>query len=102
MARSSARISLGAKRCTFGSGRLDELIGKELRGGKQVAQIVIDLRHREPERREPALLMQHRGEVALHGGELALGGADFVGAAGRRDDARRIFRVGAERHHVAR
>ena len=25
-----------------------------------------------------ALLLQHRGEVALHGGELALGGADLV------------------------
>ena len=44
--------------------------------------------------------MQHRGELALHGGELLLGGADLVAAARFGDDARRIFRIGAERDHV--
>ena len=45
--------------------------------------------------------MQHRRQLALHGGELALGDADLVGARRRRDDAVGIFRIGAERHHVA-
>ena len=45
--------------------------------------------------------MQHRRQLALHGGELALGDADFVGARRRRNDAVGIFRIGAERHHVA-
>ena len=61
---------------------------------------MIDLRHREPERRQPGLLLQHRGEVALHAGELALGDADLVAAPAGGDDARRVFRIGAERHHV--
>ena len=61
-------------------GNFGEPVGEQLRRGQQIAQIVIDLGHREPERREPALLMQHRGELDLHGGKLALGGADLVGA----------------------
>ena len=56
-------------------------LGEQLRGGEQVAQVVVDLGDREPERGEMALLLQHRGEIALHGGELALGGADLVAAA---------------------
>ena len=47
-----------------------------------------------------ALLLQHRGEVALHRAELALRDADLVAALGRHDDARGIFRRLAERHHV--
>ena len=94
-------MSLGAKRCTFGSGRVDQAIREELRRAEQVAQIVVDLGHREPKRGQPALLLQRRGELGLHGGELALGGADLVDAAGRHDDAVGIFRVGAERGHIA-
>ena len=101
MARSSVRISLGAKRCTLGSGRGRKLVGEKLRRGQQVAQIVIDLGDREAERGEPALLMQHGGELALHGGELFFRPPDFVAASRFADDARRIFRVGAERDHVA-
>ena len=101
MARSSACISLGAKRCTPGSGRFARRSENKLRRGQQVAQIMIDLGHREAERGEPVLLMQHRGELGLHGRELALGDADLVGAAGRHDDAVGVFRIGAERHHVA-
>ena len=33
-------------------------------------------------------------------GELALGGADFVGAARGDQHAAGIFRIGAKRHHV--
>ena len=64
-----------------GIGNLGQPVGKQLRRGQQVAQIVIDLGHRKAERGEPALLVQHRGELGLHGRELALGGADLVGAA---------------------
>ena len=81
MARSSARISFGAKRCTFGIGQLDKLVGEQLRRGEQIAQVVIDLGHRQAERRQPVLLLQHRGELALHGGKLPLGRADLVAAA---------------------
>ena len=49
-----------------------------MRRRQQIAQVVIDLRYREPERRQPVLLMQHRGEFALHGGEFFFGGADFI------------------------
>ena len=61
-----------------GIGDFGEPVGEQLRRGEQIAQIVIDLRHREPEAGEPVLLMQHRGELDLHGRELALGGADLV------------------------
>ncbi len=71
-----------------------------MRGRQQVAQIVVDLGHREPKRREAGLLLQQCAEVALHVRELALGGADLVRPARRDDDARRILRLGAERHHV--
>ena len=81
-------------------GDLRQPLGEQLRRGQQVAQVVVDLRHRKAERGEMALLLQHRGEVALHGGELALGRADLVAAVRRRNDARGILRVGAERHHV--
>ena len=43
-----------------------------------------------------AFLLKHRGEVALHAGELVLGQADLVLAAGHRDDASRILRIVAE------
>ena len=84
MARSSARISFGAKRCTRGSGRLVSPSENNCAEVEQIAQIVVDLRHREPERREMALLLQHRGEIALHAGELALGQAHLVLAAATR------------------
>jgi len=46
------------------------------------------------------LLLQRGREIELHGSELALGGADLVVALGGRHDARGIFRIGAERHHI--
>ena len=73
-----------------------------MRGRKQIAQVVVDLRHGEAERREAGLLLQQRPELALHVAELALGGADLVLPAGGDDDARGIFRVVAEARHVRR
>ena len=61
---------------------------------------MVDLGNREPERGEMVLLLQQGCEIELHGGELALGGADLVHAVRRRHDARGILRIGAERHHV--
>ena len=58
---------------------------------------MVDLGHREPKRREPGLLLQHRGDVALHGRQLTLGGADLVAAPGRHDDAGGVFRLRAKR-----
>ena len=80
--------------------RAREPVGEQLRGREQVAQVVVDLRHREAQRREPGLLLQQCSELALHIGKLALGGADLVLPAGGGDDARGIFRIGAEPHHV--
>ena len=91
---------LGCEALHMRIGDLRQPLGEQLRRGQQVAQVVVDLRHRQPERGEMVLLLQHRGDVELHGGQLALGGADLVEAVRRRDNARGIFRVGAERHHV--
>ncbi len=71
-----------------------------MRRSEQVAQVVIDFRHRKPEPGEPVFLMQHRGELGLHGGEFALGSADLVKPARRRNHAIAVFRVSAERNHV--
>ena len=80
MARSSARIELGRKALHIGIGQGEQAVGNELRRAEQVAQIVVDFRHREAERRKPALLLEHRGEFGLHGRQLALGDADLVGS----------------------
>ena len=63
---------------------------------------MVDLGDREPEGCEPALLMQHRHQVALHVGQFALGDADLVAALAGRDDARRAFRVFVEVDEVCR
>ena len=77
-------------------GHAGELVRQQLRGRQQIAQIVVDLGDREAERGEPALLMQHRHQVALHVGQFALGDADLVAALARHDDPRRAFRVFVE------
>src|SRR4029079_18101249 len=43
--------------------------------------------YRETERGEPGFLRQRLDELMLHGGELALGGADLVAAPRRVDNA---------------
>src|SRR4029079_12993136 len=58
----------------------DETVGEKLRARQHVAQIVADLAYRETERGEPGFLRQRLDELMLHGGELALGGADLVAA----------------------
>jgi len=83
-----------------GIGNLCEPVGEQLRRGQQVAQVVIDLGNGEAEAGEPALLMQHGGELALHGGELALGDADLVRTRRRHDGAFVVLRIGAECDHV--
>ena len=77
-------------------GHAGKLIRQQLRGGEQVAQIVIDLRNCETERGEPALLMQHGHEIALHVCELALSNTDLVGARARHDDARNALGIFVE------
>ena len=77
-------------------GHAGELIRQQLRGRQQVAQIVVDLRDRKAERGEPALLMQHRHQVALHVGQFALGDADLVAALAGHDDPRRAFGIFVE------
>ena len=81
-------------------GHAGELVGQQLRGGEQVAQIVVDLGDGKAERGEPALLMQHGNEVALHVGQFALGDADLVAALARHDDARRTLRVFVEADQI--
>ncbi len=61
---------------------------------------MVDLGDGKPEGCEPALLMQHRDEVALHVTQFALGHADLVGALARHDDTRGIFRVFVEADEV--
>ena len=77
-------------------GHAGELVRQQLRRRQQIAQIVVDLGDREAERGEPALLMQHRHQVALHVGQFALGDADLVAALARHDDPRRAFGVFVE------
>ncbi len=74
-------------------GHAGELVRQQLRGRQQVAQIVVDLRDRKAKRGEPALLMQHRHQIALHVGQFALGDADLVAALARHDDPRRAFGI---------
>ncbi len=54
---------------------------------------MVDLRYRKAKGREPALLMQHRHQVALHIGQFALGDADLVAALSGHDDPRRTLRI---------
>ena len=61
---------------------------------------MIDLGDRKTERREPALLMQHRDEIALHVGQFAFRHADLVAALARHDDARRAFGVFVEADQI--
>ncbi len=77
-----------------------ELVRQQLRGRQEIAQIVVDLRHRKAKRGEPALLMQHRHQVALHVGQFALGDADLVAALAGHDDPRRAFRILVEADQV--
>ena len=74
-------------------GHAGELVGQQLRGRQQVAQIMVDLGDREAKGGEPALLMQHRHQVALHVAQFALGHADLVAALAGHDDPRRTFRI---------
>ena len=83
-----------------GIGHAGELVGQQLRGRQQVAQIVIDLGDRKAKRCEPALLMQHRHQIALHVAEFALGDADLVAALARHDDMRRAFGVFVEADEI--
>src|SRR4029453_18375970 len=91
---------LGLKALPVRQAILTQPLGKELRRREKVAQVVVDLGDREPERGEMVFLLQQSGEIELHRRELAPGGADLVAALGGRHDARGILRIGAERHHV--
>jgi hypothetical protein len=71
----------------------------DLGAGEDIAQIVLDLGDRQSQRGQPGFLLQKAVKLALHGGELALGGADFVAARGGLQDARRVFRIVAEMDH---
>ena len=63
---------------------------------------MVDLGDGQAQRGEPALLMQHRDQVALHVGQFALGDADLVAALARHDDARRTFGVFVEAGEIGR
>ena len=110
MARSSERTSFGAKRAHqlgretlhLGVGQGRKLVGEKLRRGQQIAQIVIDLGDGEAEGGEPALLMQHRHQVALHVRQFALGNADLVAALARHDDPRRTLGIFVEADQARR
>ena len=60
-----------------------QAVGDELGVGQHVAQVVADLADRETELGQPVLLMEELGQLALHLGKLALGGADLVQASRR-------------------
>ena len=55
-----------------------QLIRDQLRRRQHVAQIMVDLRHRKPERSQSGTLMQHGREIALHRGKFAFGDADLI------------------------
>ena len=102
MARSSEAMSLGAKRCTVGSFTMASRSEIRCAEDSMLRRSWLTLRDGEAERRQPALLLQHRGQLALHVVQFALGHADFVAPPRRRDDARRVLGILAEGHHVAR
>ena len=78
----------------IGDGR--QAVGNELRRGQDVAQIVVDARHRHAELGEALALAELVGERALHRRQRALGAADLVAAVARDDDARVLLRALAE------
>ena len=82
-------------------GQAAQPVRDQLRVGQHVAQVVVDLADGEPERGEPALLLQGLRQLLLHVRELALGGADLVLALRGHDDAAGVLRVLAEAQHVA-
>ena len=55
---------------------------------------------REAKRRETRLLRQRLRQLLLHGGKLALGGADLVTTFRWQDDPRTILRLLTEPHHI--
>ena len=79
-----------------GIGHAGELVRKQLRGGQQIAQIVVDLRHRKAKSGEPALLMLHRHQIALHDGQFTFCDADLVAALAGHDNPRRALWIFVE------
>ena len=80
---------------------IGKAVGNKLGRGEHVAQVMADLADRQAQGREMVFLLQHGGKLGLHAVQLALGNADFIPPRPRLYDARKIFRVLAELHHVA-
>ena len=77
-------------------------VRRQLRGGEDVAQIVLDLGDRSAQRRQMLALLQRLAQLRLHRREHALGLADLVGARARLDDALRIVGPLLKAHHRLR
>jgi site-specific DNA recombinase len=77
------------------------LIRKQLCRCQRIAQIMIDLGHRQAEIGQVPALAQHGKEITLHFGQLALQNADLVAPPRRIQDKRRILRSLAESQHIA-
>ena len=71
----------------------------QLRAGEHVLQVVVDLRHRLAQRRQPGAGVEGDPQIGLHPVQFRLGPADLVAAARELDPGLRIVRIGAEPLH---
>ncbi len=79
-----------------------EAVGQQHRRGEDVAEVVVDLADRRPQRREPLALPQRVAHAPLHTAHLALDDAEFVAAGGVADERVGVVRILAKGHHRGR
>ena len=79
-----------------------DMVGYQLRARQYVAEIVIDLGDRRPERGEARALPQRLPQRALHRREFAARPSDLVRSRAGGDRIPGVFGIGAERDHAFR
>ena len=77
------------------------MVGEELGGGEDVAEIVADLGDGGAKLGEALFLFKGARELYLHRGERHLGVADFGDAGGWSEDGAGVFGMGGIALHIA-
>ena len=77
-------------------------VGKQLRRGHNVAQVVADFAHRRPQLRKPFLLLERLCQVGLQCFERFFSLAQFRHTGGRMNDTACILGRGGIALHMAR
>jgi hypothetical protein len=90
-------------RCKALHGRIADrrqTVRHELRGGEDIAHVVIDLGHRQAEIGKAFTAFQRLLKLSLHGRQFALGNSEFVIAFAREDHGVRVVRTHRELQHT--